>query len=82
MAAGILSNHRRVAPFGLAGGEPGAVGRNRLRRADGGIADLGGTASADVGPGDVMIIETPGGGGFGEPADGEPSPTGETEDER
>ena len=67
MAAGILSNHRRVPPFGLAGGEHGECGRNRLVRADGETLDLGPTASADVGPGDVLVIETPGGGGFGEP---------------
>jgi 5-oxoprolinase (ATP-hydrolysing) len=65
MTAAILSNHRRVAPFGLAGGGPGAVGNNRVERADGSVEPLGATATVDMGPGDVFVIETPGGGGFG-----------------
>ncbi len=52
-------------PYGMAGGRPGALGRNRLRRADGGLVDLGGIAQLDVVPGDILMIETPGGGGFG-----------------
>jgi 5-oxoprolinase (ATP-hydrolysing) len=67
MSAAILSNHRRIAPFGLAGGEPGATGRNRLRRADGTVLSLDATAAVDVAAGDVLIIETPGGGGYGPP---------------
>ena len=66
MSAGILSNHRRVAPFGLNGGQGGAVGFNRVERADGTREDLGPTASAELEPGDTFVIETPGGGGFGE----------------
>ncbi|WP_294265953.1 hydantoinase B/oxoprolinase family protein [uncultured Sphingomonas sp.] len=65
MRAGILSNRRRVPPFGLAGGEPGRAGANRIERADGRIERLGSTAIADMGAGDVMVIETPGGGGYG-----------------
>lgn len=65
MHAGILSNHRRVAPFGLAGGAPGAIGINRVERADGSVDPLSATASVEVGPGDVFVIETPGGGGYG-----------------
>jgi 5-oxoprolinase (ATP-hydrolysing) len=61
----VLSERRTVAPFGLQGGEPGARGRNRLVRADGSVEDLGGKARCDARPGDVLIIETPGGGGFG-----------------
>jgi 5-oxoprolinase (ATP-hydrolysing) len=64
MAAAILSVHRRVPPFGLAGGNPGAVGRNRIERADGRIEALSGTDRAEMRPGDVFIIETPGGGGY------------------
>jgi 5-oxoprolinase (ATP-hydrolysing) len=52
-------------PYGAAGGEPGALGRNRLRRADGTSLDLKGIIQLSVEPGDVLIIETPGGGGFG-----------------
>ncbi|CUA98127.1 hydantoinase B/oxoprolinase family protein [Thiomonas bhubaneswarensis] len=65
MTAGILSNGRRVAAFGLQGGQPGAVGVNRVERADGRIEVLPGCASVDMQLGDVFVIETPGGGGFG-----------------
>lgn len=65
LTASILSNHRRVAPFGMAGGEPGAVGKNWIRRADGRIELLDSTALAHMEPGDVFVIETPGGGGYG-----------------
>jgi 5-oxoprolinase (ATP-hydrolysing) len=65
MTASILSNRRRVPPFGLDGGAPGAVGRNYVLRADGRREDLPACASIEVGPGDVFVIETPGGGGFG-----------------
>jgi len=65
MRANILSNHRVVAPFGLAGGGAGAVGRNRIERADGRVEELAATASADVGAGDLFVVETPGGGGYG-----------------
>jgi len=65
MTAAILSNHRRVAPFGLAGGEPGAVGVNRLRRRDGRSETLQATAEFAVDAGDRLRIETPGGGGYG-----------------
>ncbi|HEX9836676.1 MAG TPA: hydantoinase B/oxoprolinase family protein, partial [Alphaproteobacteria bacterium] len=65
MTAAILSGHRRVPPYGLAGGEPGAVGRNRVERADGTVEPLGGTAKLEMNPGDVFVIETPGGGGYG-----------------
>jgi 5-oxoprolinase (ATP-hydrolysing) len=65
MEAGILSNRRIVPPFGLAGGTPGAVGINRVERADGRIEILGPTAAVQMEPGDIFVIETPGGGGFG-----------------
>jgi 5-oxoprolinase (ATP-hydrolysing) len=65
MRAGILSNRRRVPPFGLAGGGEGAVGVNRIERVGGGIESLAATASVDMEPGDVFVIETPGGGGYG-----------------
>jgi 5-oxoprolinase (ATP-hydrolysing) len=67
MHAGILSNRRRVAPFGLAGGGDGAVGENRVERVDGTVEELPATASVEMQPGDVFVIATPGGGGF-EPA--------------
>jgi 5-oxoprolinase (ATP-hydrolysing) len=67
MTAAILSGHRRVPPYGMAGGEPGALGRNYVVRADGRLEALGGTDQASMNPGDVFVIETPGGGGFGTP---------------
>jgi 5-oxoprolinase (ATP-hydrolysing) len=65
MTVALLSGHRRVAPYGLAGGGPGAVGENRIERADGTVTPLAGVDSADVGPGDVLVVATPGGGGYG-----------------
>jgi 5-oxoprolinase (ATP-hydrolysing) len=65
MTAAILSNHRRVAPFGLAGGGDGAVGVNRLVRRDGRSETVEATAEIAVDAGDQVRIETPGGGGYG-----------------
>jgi len=65
MTVAVLANHRRIAPFGLAGGEPGARGINRIERAGGAIEVLPASAQARVEAGDTVVIETPGGGGFG-----------------
>ncbi|MEQ8998675.1 MAG: hydantoinase B/oxoprolinase family protein [Coleofasciculus sp. B1-GNL1-01] len=65
MTAAILSGHRVVAPFGLQGGEAGAVGKNYVERQDGTIEELGNTAVVEMEARDVFVIETPGGGGFG-----------------
>jgi 5-oxoprolinase (ATP-hydrolysing) len=65
MTAAILSNHRKVAPFGLEGGDPGALGRNWVERADGSVEETSGTDRVEMAAGDVFVIETPGGGGFG-----------------
>jgi len=65
MTAAILSNHRRIAPFGMNGGCPGSPGINRIRRADGTEELLSATAEVKIEAGDSVIIETPGGGGFG-----------------
>jgi 5-oxoprolinase (ATP-hydrolysing) len=65
MTASLLANRRRVAPFGLEGGSPGAVGGGRVVRRNGEVVEIGATAEVEVGPGDVFVIETPGGGGFG-----------------
>jgi len=67
MTVSILSNNRRIAPFGMAGGEPGSTGANWVQRSDGRIEQLGGCETIEVGPQDVMVIETPGGGGYGQP---------------
>ncbi|GAA5234785.1 5-oxoprolinase [Verticiella sediminum] len=68
MTVSILSNNRLHAPFGLAGGEPGEVGLNRVFRSDGSIETLGPQARTEVQPGDIVEIRTPGGGGFGKAA--------------
>ncbi len=64
----LVTERRSVAPWGLAGGQPGALGRNTVIRADGSVEALGARAQVDVGPGDRVRVETPGGGGWGEPA--------------
>ena len=66
MTASTLSGHRRAPPYGMAGGEPGQVGRNAVERADGRVDELAGAASVTMQPGDVFVVETPGGGGYGE----------------
>jgi 5-oxoprolinase (ATP-hydrolysing) len=69
MTASILSNGRRVPAFGLAGGTAGALGVNRVERHDGSVETLQHIGSAEMRPGDLFVIETPGGGGYG-PAPG------------
>ncbi|MDW7732971.1 MAG: hydantoinase B/oxoprolinase family protein [Methanolobus sp.] len=66
MKAAILSDHRKVAPMGLCGGEDGEVGRNYIVKKDGVVLELGGKAECTMDAGDVFVIETPGGGGFGD----------------
>jgi 5-oxoprolinase (ATP-hydrolysing) len=66
MTAAILSNHRRIAPFGLAGGEPAQTGRNIVLRRGRGPELVPGSVQVTVEPGDVVSIETPGGGGYGQ----------------
>jgi 5-oxoprolinase (ATP-hydrolysing) len=66
MHAAILSNRRSTRAPGLAGGGDGAPGRNAVERADGHIEALPATAAVQMQPGDVFVIETPGGGGYGE----------------
>jgi 5-oxoprolinase (ATP-hydrolysing) len=65
MTAGILSGRRVISPCGLNGGEAGKVGRNYVETVDGKVEDLGSTATVEMQPGDVFVIETPGGGGYG-----------------
>jgi 5-oxoprolinase (ATP-hydrolysing) len=67
MTVSTLSGHRRVPPYGMAGGQPGGLGRNYVERTDGSVVPLAGADSAEVGPGDVLVVETPGGGGYGRP---------------
>ena len=65
MTAAILSNRRRVPPFGVRGGGAGRLGRNEVRRVSGAVEVLGATDVVEMAAGDVFVIETPGGGGFG-----------------
>jgi 5-oxoprolinase (ATP-hydrolysing) len=65
MTAAILSNNRIHAPFGMAGGSPGEKGRNLVLRADGSTEELGHIGKVDMQAGDVFVVETPGGGGYG-----------------
>jgi len=67
MTVSTLSGHRRVPPYGMAGGSPGALGSNHVQRADGTVVPVGGCDSVRVQPGDLLVIETPGGGGYGHP---------------
>ncbi|HUJ73518.1 MAG TPA: hydantoinase B/oxoprolinase family protein, partial [bacterium] len=67
MSTAILSERRVFQPYGLAGGEPGARGRNLLIRKDGRLISLGGKNEVRVEAGDRIRIETPGGGGYGAP---------------
>ncbi|MPZ65840.1 MAG: 5-oxoprolinase [Pseudonocardiaceae bacterium] len=67
MTVSTLSGHRRVPPYGMAGGSPGALGVNRVERTDGNVVPMAGCDSVDVAPGDVLVVETPGGGGYGSP---------------
>jgi 5-oxoprolinase (ATP-hydrolysing) len=65
MTVTTLASHRRVAPYGMAGGRSGALGRHWIERADGSVTPMAGCDSVQVGPGDLFVIETPGGGGYG-----------------
>jgi len=67
MTAAILANRRATAPHGLNGGASGRAGLNYVQRLDGSIEHLAATGKAEMAPGDVFVIETPGGGGYGEP---------------
>ena len=67
MQAVVVASRRSEGPFGLAGGSPGEAGRQWVERADGRLEPLGGTSSAEMQPGDVLGVATPGGGGWGTP---------------
>jgi len=72
MTASILSNNRHQGAFGAQGGGAGQPGINRVERADGSVVQLDHIASIEMGPGDVFVIESPGGGSYGAV---EPAPT-------
>ncbi len=65
MTVTTLTGHRRIPAFGMAGGQPGALGRHWIEHPDGTTTPMRGCDSVQVRPGDVFVIETPGGGGYG-----------------
>ncbi len=67
MTSAILSGHRKIPPYGVAGGNPGSTGNNYVIRADGSVEKLGSTDRTEMNINDIFVIETPGGGGFGTP---------------
>jgi 5-oxoprolinase (ATP-hydrolysing) len=67
MECTILSGHRRVPPFGLAGGGDGQVGENSVRRKDGSVTKLAGCDATIIDAGETVIIRTPTAGGYGRP---------------
>ncbi|MBY5160873.1 hydantoinase B/oxoprolinase family protein [Salsipaludibacter albus] len=69
MTVSILSSHRRVPPYGMDGGSPGALGRQWVEHPDGSRTEVHGRDQVDVAPDDVFVVETPGGGGYGRPGD-------------
>lgn len=66
----LLSGHRRVPPYGAEGGEPGALGEQHIERAGGETVPLEGCDTAELDAGDVLVVRTPGGGGYGTAAHG------------
>ncbi len=68
MECALLSSHRRVRPFGLAGGEAGSVGEGYVRRLDGRLEVMEGCAQTVLAAGEAVIVVTPTGGGYGDPA--------------
>jgi 5-oxoprolinase (ATP-hydrolysing) len=71
MESALLSSRRSHSPQGICGGGAALPGRQRLRTADGAVRELSGCFSISVRPGDVVEIETPGGGGFGHKTGGD-----------
>jgi len=65
MEFSILSDHRRIPPFGINGGDPGEIGKNWIKRANSMVEELGGCAQAQVNINDSINIQTPTGGGYG-----------------
>jgi 5-oxoprolinase (ATP-hydrolysing) len=63
----LLTQHRREGPYGLAGGGPGLPGAQRVVRACGAVVHLGPSDGCEVEGGDLLVLETPGGGGYGAP---------------
>ncbi|MNS32884.1 Acetophenone carboxylase delta subunit [compost metagenome] len=69
MTATFVGSRRSVAPFGLDGGEPGLAGTQRIERADGSVVPFGAVDQVELATGDLVVIETPGAGGYGAAGD-------------
>jgi 5-oxoprolinase (ATP-hydrolysing) len=67
MTVSLLTSHRRVPPYGMAGGQPGDLGRQWVEHPGGRVTELAGCDRAELAAGDVLVVETPGGGGYGPP---------------
>jgi 5-oxoprolinase (ATP-hydrolysing) len=67
----VLTQHRRERPYGVAGGQPGAPGRQRVLRAAGEVVELAPVDGCELAAGDRLVLETPGGGGWGSPIEGD-----------
>jgi 5-oxoprolinase (ATP-hydrolysing) len=76
MTVTILASHRRVPAQGLDGGQPGALGRQWIEHPDGSVTPMAACDTVKLAAGDVFVIETPGGGGFGKPGSGKPGSGG------
>ncbi|WP_375280766.1 hydantoinase B/oxoprolinase family protein [Pseudooctadecabacter sp.] len=72
MTVTTLTSHRKTAPHGAAGGAPGAVGENAVVRSDGTVEPMQGNDVAQMKAGDVFVLKSPGGGGYGRPAPRKP----------
>jgi N-methylhydantoinase B len=72
VAFSLLADRRRHPPYGLAGGEAGATGEDYLTRSGGDTERIAGKSTHDLNAGDVVSVRTPGGGGFGDPAERDP----------
>ena len=68
MTVAILANSRKIAPSGIKGGGDGALGKAWIEKSDGSRKTLSGTDRTEVEPGDVFVLQTPGGGGYGKPS--------------
>ena len=73
MTVTTLTSHRRIPPYGMAGGRPGAPGRHWVERGDGSVTPMRACDCVRVAAGDVFVIETPGGGGYGPPGQAPPA---------
>jgi len=71
MTANMLAGHRQVSPYGAAGGQSGKTGVNYVEHADGTVTELGATGQVQMKQGDLFVIKTPGGGGYGVPVSGD-----------